>query len=60
MVLNYRKLVGMRTGGIKVYAELKNDFINQDIKIGRDKLYDVLRLQNILVSKLKNDVTTTN
>ena len=39
MIKNYRKKVGQRTGGIKLYAELKQDFINQEIKIGRDKLY---------------------
>ena len=60
MVQDYRKLVGMRTGGIKLYTELKQDFINQNIKIGRDKFYDVLRIHNLLVPKLKNYVTTTN
>ncbi len=60
MVQDYRKLVGMKTGGIKLYTELKQDFINQNIKIGRDKFYDVLRLHNLLVPKLKNYVTTTN
>ncbi|WP_252191223.1 IS3 family transposase [Polaribacter sp. Q13] len=60
MIQEYRKLVGMRTGGIKLYDELKQDFIKQGIKIGRDKLYDVLRLHNLLVPKLKNYVTTTN
>ena len=37
---DYRKKVGMRTSGIKLYDELKLDFIKQDIKIGRDKFYD--------------------
>ena len=60
MVKNYRKKVGQRTGGIKLYSELKQDFINQEIKIGRDKFYDVLRLHNLLVPKLKNYITTTN
>ena len=60
MVNDYRKQVGMRTGGIKLYKELKQDFIIQRIKIGRDKFYDVLRLHNLLVPKLKNYVTTTN
>jgi putative transposase len=60
MIQDYRKVVGQRTGGIKLYAELKQGFINRDIKIGRDKLYDVLRLHNLLVPKLKNYVTTTN
>jgi putative transposase len=60
MIQDYRKVVGQRTGGINFYAAPKQDFINQDIKIGRDKLYDVLRLHNLLVPKLKNYVTTTN
>jgi putative transposase len=60
MIQDYRKVVRQRTGGIKLYAELNQDFINQDIKIGRDKLYDVLKLHNLLVPKLKNYVTTTN
>jgi putative transposase len=57
---DYRKVVRQRTCGIKLYAELKQGFINRDIKIGRDKLYDVVRLHNLLVPKLKNEVTTTN
>jgi putative transposase len=60
MVKDYRKKVGQRTGGIKLYAELKQGFIIQRIKIGRDKFYDVLRLHSLLVPKLKNYVTTTN
>ena len=60
MVQQYRKNVGQRTGGIKLYAELKEHFINNNIKIGRDKFNDFLRLHNLLVPKLKNYVTTTN
>jgi putative transposase len=60
MVLDYRKKVGMRTGGFKLYDELKSDFIKQNIKIGRDKFYDFLRLHNLLVPKLKNCVTKTD
>ena len=60
MVQNYRKQVGQRTGGIKLYDELKQEFNRQGIKIGRDKFYHFLRLHNLLVPKLKNYVTTTN
>ncbi|WP_237706961.1 IS3 family transposase, partial [Ochrovirga pacifica] len=60
MVKDYRKKVGSKTGGIKLYAELKQDFINADIKIGRDKFYRFLRLNNLLVPKTKNYITTTN
>ncbi len=60
MVKDYRKKVGSKTGGIKLYSELKNDFINADIKIGRDKFYRFLRLHNLLIPKRKNYITTTN
>ena len=60
MVQQYRKKVGQRTGGIKLYAEFKEDMIKQHINIGRDKFYDFLRLHNLLVPKLKNYITTTN
>ncbi|MCD8406257.1 hypothetical protein LNI91_11970 [Tenacibaculum dicentrarchi] len=60
MVQQYRKTVGSKTGGIKLYKELKNDMVNQNINIGRDKFYRFLRLHNLLIPKRKNYVTTTN
>lgn len=60
MVKDYRKKVGSKTGGIKLYTELKQDFINADIKIGRDKFYRFLRINNLIVPKTKNYITTTN
>ncbi|MFK7833811.1 MAG: IS3 family transposase [Winogradskyella sp.] len=60
MVKDYRKQVGSKTGGIKLHKELKQDFINAEIKIGRDKFYNFLRLHKLLVPKTKNYVTTTN
>ena len=60
MVKDYRKKVGSKTGGIKLLNELKQDFIDADIKIGRDKFYRFLRLNNLLVPKTKNYITTTN
>ena len=60
MVKDYRKKVGSKTGGIKLYTELKQDFINTDIKMGRDKFYSFLRLHQLLVPKTKNYITTTN
>ncbi|WP_418636812.1 IS3 family transposase [Winogradskyella sp.] len=60
MVKDYRKQVGSKTGGIKLHTELKQDFINADIKIGRDKFYRFLRLNNLLIPKTKNYITTTN
>jgi putative transposase len=60
MVKYYRKKVGSKTGGIKRYSELKQDFIKKNIKIGRDKFYSFLRLNKLLVPKTKNYITTTN
>ncbi|WP_231961699.1 IS3 family transposase [Urechidicola croceus] len=60
MVKDYRKKVGSKTGGIKLYAELKKDFIKNDIKIGRDKFYRFLKHNNLLIPKRKNYITTTN
>ena len=60
MVKEYRNKVGSKTGGIKLHKELKQDFINADIKIGRDKFYRFLRLNNLLIPKTKNYITTTN
>jgi putative transposase len=60
LVKDYRKIVGSKTGGIKLYSELKQDFIKDDIKIGRDKFYGFLRLNKLLVPKTKNYITTTN
>jgi len=60
MVKDYRKKVGSKTGGIKLHTELKQQCINADIKIGRDKFYRFLRLNNLLVPKTKNYITTTN
>jgi len=60
MVKDYRKKVGSKTGGIKLHSELKQDFILAGIKIGRDKFYSFLRLNNLLIPKTKNYATTTN
>jgi putative transposase len=60
MVQGYRKIVGPKIAGIKLYSELKQDFIIDDIKIGRDKFYSFLRINKLLVPKTKNYITTTN
>ncbi len=60
MIQGYRKKVGSKTGGIKLYSGLKKDMINHNINIGRDKFYPFLRHYNLLIPKRKNYVTTTN
>ena len=60
MVQQYRKKIGSKTGGIKLYNELKPEMIEQNINIGRDKFYRFLRRNNLLIPKRKNYITTTN
>ncbi len=60
MVKDYRKKVGLKTGRVKLHTEIKQDFIHAGIIIGRDKFYLFLRLNNLLVPKTKNYITTTN
>ncbi len=60
LVKDYRKKVGQRIGGLKLYSELKSDFKKHNIKIGRDKFYQFLRENKLLVPKLKNYHITTN
>lgn len=60
MVKDQRKKVGSKTGGLKLYKALKQDFIKADIKIGRDKFFDFLRLNALLVPITKKYTITTN
>ena len=60
MVKKHRYKVGYRTGGIKLYAELQEQKDELGIKMGRDKFFDFLRANNLLVPKLKNFHITTN
>jgi len=49
-----------RTGGRKLYQTLKPDLHNTDIKVGRDKLFDILREYDMLVKRKKAYCKTTN
>jgi len=60
LVKDYRKKVGQRIGGLKLYSELKSNFEKHNIKIGRDKFFRFLRDNKMLVPKLKNYHITTN
>ena len=60
MVKEYREKVGQRIGGIKLYSELKKQMRELGIKVGRDKFFDFLRTNNLLVPRLKNFHITTN
>ena len=47
-------------GTRKLYYLLKDQFDKQKIHIGRDKLFDLLRSENLLVRKRKKNIRTTN
>jgi putative transposase len=49
-----------KTGGKKLYFMLKDDFKRHQIKIGRDKLFDFLRDEYLLVPKVRRYYKTTN
>ena len=49
-----------RLGTIKMYEIIKSDMIKNNIKMGRDKLFDFLRYEKMLVAKKKNYTRTTN
>lgn len=60
MVKQYRNKVSQQTGGLKLFAELKNQMENLDIRIGRDKFFRFLRTYNLLIPKRRNYHITTN
>jgi transposase InsO family protein len=49
-----------RTGTRKVYEAIKPDFHKLDIKVGRDKLFDILRTHDMLIKRKKAYCKTTN
>ena len=59
MVLDKRKEIGQRTGGLKLYDLLKDTMQQQGIKMGRDKFYHFLRSHNLLVARTKKHHITT-
>ena len=60
MVRRRRNEVGQCTGGRKLYDHLKDQFESKGIKIGRDKFFEFLRNNNLLVKKTKRYHITTN
>ncbi len=49
-----------RVGTRKLYEELREAFHKSDIKIGRDRLFDILRGNDLLVKRKKASFKTTN
>lgn len=59
LVLQVRSLLP-RTGGRKIYHKIKSDIVIAGVKMGRDKLFDFLREECLLVPKRKKYYKTTN
>ena len=49
-----------REGGRKLLLSLRPDFEVAQLKVGRDSLFDILRMNNMLVKKRKYSCKTTN
>lgn len=60
LVNQERKRVNNKTGGIKLYAALKPAMNELGIKKGRDRFYDFLRANQLLVAKTKSFHKTTD
>lgn len=59
MVQQYRRVMP-RLGTLKLYHLLKPRFDQLGIKCGRDKLFNILRAERMLVKRKKNFTCTTN
>jgi putative transposase len=49
-----------RVGGCKLYRMLKPDFQNMGIKMGRDRFFDIMRAEGLLINRRKGYHRTTN
>lgn len=58
-IVTYKRMIMPRIGTRKLYYLLKQDFIENRIKIGRDKLFDCLKKSHMLIRPRKNYTKTT-
>lgn len=59
LVRNFRKRMP-KTGGVKLHYELASELEKHQIKLGRDKLFEVLRTYGLLIKKTKRVHITTD
>lgn len=55
-----RRRLQSREGGRKLYKAIKSDLEKMALKVGRDKLFDILRKHDMLVKPRRSYVRTTN
>jgi transposase InsO family protein len=59
MVREIRKRMP-RIGTRKLYYKLKGEFEEKEIKVGRDKLFEILRNKQMLITRRRRYIQTTN
>lgn len=60
MIQQKRNEISQSLGGRNLHFLLQQEMKNQNIKLGRDKFFDLMRANWLLVPKLRNFVRTTN
>ena len=60
MVIDKRGEISQQTGGRKLHQLLQNQMAGQNITMGRDRFFDCLRANSMLVPRQRNFVRTTN
>jgi putative transposase len=55
-----KKTVLPNSGGRKMYHLIKDQLAEQELKYGRDKLFDLLREEDLLVKRKKSKIKTTD
>ncbi len=59
-LIHQKRKIWKKGSGRNLLASLKDDFSDHDIKIGRDKFFDLLRAHNLLIKKKGRRAVTTN
>ena len=59
LVLEIRRLLPM-LGGKKLYHMLRDRFVDEGLKIGRDRLFEILRKSGLLVQRRRHYARTTD
>ena len=59
-MVKVRRIDQPREGGRKIHEALHEDFVQEGLKIGRDKLFSILFLYGMLVKRKRSGVKTTD
>jgi len=59
-MVDLKRKILPRVGCRKLLFHLQNDFIKMDVKVGRDRLFNILRTNSMLVKPKRTSCRTTN